>query len=211
MCSSTCHEASTILCSSQDSLPGLPSRGSWGSLLHLSFITRAEDQQSGGMKHTTHGSTTHGSCCETSYCFHFHRRRKLKGKVLMCLFQMRNRERDWEHHGFEDSASHMISGCVVLVVPGGLLLNMALAAPHMKMRTALTQPHSTLRRQSLFWIKQFHYKMVKAETFHAWWLRLDGLLPRQRRTSCRDSRNSMQSAAEDLPALQKLCLCQRQP
>lgn len=137
-----------------------PREGVGGSLLHLSFITRAEDQQSGGMKHTTHGSTTHGFCCETSYCFHFHRRRKLKGKVLMCLFQMRNRERDWEHHGFEDSASHMISGYVVLVVPGGLLLNMALAAPHMKMRTALTQPHSTLRRQSLFWIKQFHYKML---------------------------------------------------
>lgn len=38
----------------------------------------------------------------------------------MYLFQIRRRERDREHHGFEDSASHMISGHVVLAVLGGL-------------------------------------------------------------------------------------------
>ena len=62
----------------------------------------------------------------------------------MCLFQIRSRERDWEHRGFEDSASHMISGRVVPAAPGGLPLNMALAAPRMKMRAALnTAPQHT--------------------------------------------------------------------
>lgn len=38
----------------------------------------------------------------------------------MYLFQIRSRERDREQHGFKDSASHMISGYVVLAILGGL-------------------------------------------------------------------------------------------
>lgn len=129
----------------------------------------------------------------------------------MCLFQIRSKERHWECRGFEDSASHMISEHVLMAVPGGLLLNMALAVPHMKMCTALS-PTAWSRDSHSFRLNSFITKccMVKAETFHAWWLRFDGLLPRQGRTSCRVSRNTVQSAAKDLPARQKLCLCQRQ-
>jgi len=130
----------------------------------------------------------------------------------MCLFQIRSRERNWEHRGFEDSASHLVSGCVVLAVPGGFLLKKALAAPRMKMCAALS-PTACSRDRHSFRLKSFTTKccMVKAEAFCAWWLRLDKLLPRQGRTSCRVSRHMGQSAAEDISAHQKPCLCQRQP
>lgn len=80
----------------------------------------------------------------------------------------------------------MISGHVVLVVPGGLQLNMALAAPCMKMCPTLS-PTACSRDNHGFRFNSFITKCctVEAETLHAWWLRRDGLLPRQGRTSCR--------------------------
>lgn len=59
-----------ILPSDQDSFPGLIlSRGSWGFLLHPSFIAGAEDQQSGGIKHTTPDSTTPTVKCLNAFIF----------------------------------------------------------------------------------------------------------------------------------------------